>query len=377
MKITHVGQASACHAPNVAQASACHASDVGQASACQRTAPRGFTLVEVMVVLVILSMLAALLTPVLMRSMQNARNVATKTEIDMLHMAIMNYKSDYGSFPPANMAGLWNSTANQVNTTHPVYRHLQKLFPRIAESTSTNASPYFYMAQMSPAQALVFWLQGFYENPQYPLTNNQALSPAFTRTGAATGTRKKYFDFDERRLYAASTTAPQTFASRSTFTTGVFEREYPVYMPNRPSPGVPFVYFSNNTYSTPPTASNRVPDVGYYATSLNGGNTAVWPYFVSDIPNDPSWATCHLNGDTFQIISGGADGSYGPYRLRSDGSVERLPAAFPSELSALPFTDSALTLPIPAASVAEGHADNITNFASAALRDAADKILQK
>ena len=66
----------------------------------RRPASRGFTLVEIMIVVAIIGLLAALLTPVVMQSLTKARNAAIKAEIDMLHMAIMNYQSEYGVLPP-------------------------------------------------------------------------------------------------------------------------------------------------------------------------------------------------------------------------------------------------------------------------------------
>ncbi|MFM8802914.1 MAG: hypothetical protein ACKOK8_03205, partial [Planctomycetia bacterium] len=149
-------------------------------------------------------MITAIAVPTIFGAIASARNAKTKAEIDMLHMALMNYKNEYGSFPPANMAGLWSGSS--VNTGHPAYKHLVRIFPRLSEDI-TATGPYRAIAEMSPAQALVFWLYGFYENPQQPLTN-----------GGIPGTRKKLYDFDESRLYAASVYlfngTPQQFAAR-------------------------------------------------------------------------------------------------------------------------------------------------------------------
>ena len=164
-----------------------------------------FTLVELLVVVAIIGMITAIAVPTIFGAIASARNAKTKSELDMLHMAFMNYKNEYGSFPPANMQGLWVS--NQVNKSHAVYKHLVRSYPRLNEVTSGASSPYLAMSQLSPAQALVFWLYGFYENPEYPLTN-----------GNSPGNRKKFFDFDESRLYAASIYlfdgTPQAFAAR-------------------------------------------------------------------------------------------------------------------------------------------------------------------
>ncbi len=80
----------------------------------QRHPHRGFTLVELLVVIVIIGMLAAIVTPAIMIAMSRAKVARIKAEIDMLHSAIMNYKNEYGSFPPSYSA---------LATTAPAGKH--------------------------------------------------------------------------------------------------------------------------------------------------------------------------------------------------------------------------------------------------------------
>jgi prepilin-type N-terminal cleavage/methylation domain-containing protein len=132
-----------------------------------------FTLVELLVVIVILAMLASLVTVAASRAMTAARNAAIKAEIDMLHMAIMNYKNEYGSFPPC-VAGSSGRDAT----------HLVRLFPRInaatansqlaiastgTDGTTTDSSCLNSIASLNPRTALTFWLGGFTTNPVSPL----------------------------------------------------------------------------------------------------------------------------------------------------------------------------------------------------------------
>jgi len=357
----------------------------------------GFTLVEVLVVIMIIALLAGLLTPAVMKSMSSSRAAAVKAEIELLNTALMNYKNEYGSFPPSDMRGLWNGSS--ANTTHPVYKHLQRIFPRINEPTTGGAaSPYFWMAQMSPAQAMVFWLQGFFDDPQYPLTNGSTLTASMPRAGTSTANRKKLFDFDESRLYAAmggvvtpagntggywnisgspiAPPSPQSFDTRNNASTA-FARDYPVYFPNQASAGLPYVYFSSGGYSTPPTGSvsfsigpGLSPDLYYTAISRNGNNSAIAPYFDSAncsilVAMTPqfSWAQLHMNPDTFQLIAAGADGTYG-------GAV----AGFPADAAFLINSTSHGTFT--SVKNALGHEDNITNFANGRLKEAAERLSQ-
>lgn len=60
---------------------------------------RGFTLIEIMVVIVILAMLAALVGPKLMGRTDDAKIQTTRTQIGNLETALKLYKLDNGTYP--------------------------------------------------------------------------------------------------------------------------------------------------------------------------------------------------------------------------------------------------------------------------------------
>lgn len=64
-----------------------------------RTLPRGFTLIEIMVVIVILGVLAALIVPKVMGRPDEARIVAAKQDIAAIVQALKLYKLDNLRYP--------------------------------------------------------------------------------------------------------------------------------------------------------------------------------------------------------------------------------------------------------------------------------------
>ena len=61
--------------------------------------PRGFTLIELMVVLVIMGVLAALIVPNIIGRTDEARVTAAKTDIGTIMQALKLYKLDNGIYP--------------------------------------------------------------------------------------------------------------------------------------------------------------------------------------------------------------------------------------------------------------------------------------
>jgi len=66
-----------------------------------KTAQRGFTLIELMVVLLIIGVLAALIVPNVLDRADDAKATAAKTDVSNLMQALKLYKLDNGRYPSA------------------------------------------------------------------------------------------------------------------------------------------------------------------------------------------------------------------------------------------------------------------------------------
>ncbi|MFO1326436.1 MAG: type II secretion system major pseudopilin GspG [Rubrivivax sp.] len=66
-----------------------------------RRAPRGFTLIELMVVVVIIGVLAALIVPNVLDRTDDARVTAARTDVNSLMQALKLYKLDNQRYPSA------------------------------------------------------------------------------------------------------------------------------------------------------------------------------------------------------------------------------------------------------------------------------------
>jgi prepilin-type N-terminal cleavage/methylation domain-containing protein/prepilin-type processing-associated H-X9-DG protein len=68
----------------------------------QRKSP-GFTLIEVLVVIAIITLLAAILFPVFARARENARRASCMSNLKQIAMGVMQYTQDYDEgYPPTN-----------------------------------------------------------------------------------------------------------------------------------------------------------------------------------------------------------------------------------------------------------------------------------
>lgn len=235
----------------------------------------GFTLVELLVVIVILAILASLVTPAIMNSLTKARNSAIKAEIDMLHMALMNYQSEYGAVPPCEEpTNYW--TTGQYTKGGPTAKHLQRLFPRCGDTAyqlnnvnnpnppSPNPNP---IMRLTPKNALVAWLTGFTPDPINPLLPGSL--------------RVKLYDFERARI-DSSTAA---------------------YHPSGKK-GSPYIYFDAGSYGT-------LVALPLQDQQKDDGGNAYKPEYIKDQSNPSAPPTEFFNATTFQILCAGRDEQWG------------------------------------------------------------------
>ena len=213
-------------------------------------ARKGFTLVELLVVISIIAMLLALLVPTVRSAISSAKRARIKTEVDLMHSSLMMYKNEYGSFPPC-----FGATAS--GTDRPV-KHLRRLFPRC-----TNPSPQFNGITVSPGNSLLFWLSGYTGDPESPL-----LPPVNRRTA---------FDFDQ---------------VRSNATTGAYVDTSGLMMP--------YLYFDSASYVS--IDNNRQGTIN--DTGIGPPRFYIPREMVNGQPGD------FLEKDRFIIYSAGLDGEY-------------------------------------------------------------------
>ncbi len=363
----------------------------------RRTIQRsGFTLVEVLTVITIIGILAALLIPAISGFVTKGKETALKMEIEGLSQAVEQYYNKYGDYPP------------DFSDWSVVQRHYRRVFPQIATEEMTLLASLCMQADnvtfdptaINRAEALVFTLGGYSSDKRRPFSGqggplevlNSAQPLVRGNVHYNSDRDNRMFDFDINRLTLTNTAG----VTMSIDDGAGIPDPLPVLVP--PGKTQPIIYFDSRTYGFVPLPGGGSVANGFWVDGAHGGvrpyKTAVDPEFPKPLGSSTPYGTLPLalgaykfkNPDTFQIISAGLDDVYGTLvadtQASTPGDLTGLPIYFVAEWGIAMYPNTMAENPVQthfgtvngfqdgdfSAEINEnGQLDNITNFSSGRL----------
>ncbi len=284
----------------------------------------GFTLVEILTVIAIIGILAAIAIPAVSHVITRGKNTAMKMEITSIEQAISDYDQKYGDLPP------------DFSSWPVVQRHYRKIFPRIGTNdmmllqNMLFSSGVFQAAQMDRGEALVWALGGYSDDIQRPFSGpggpldwtgngtnsyNDASVTAADRQNPAnfqvnTERPNAFFQFDTARLGLSDINPGAAITGSNRYLSADGDL-FPSYAAT--DNGAPYVYFDARTYT------QFDPTIGDYNGYAATGFGAVRPYYSDQLSSSATFGSIasalqvwqFINPDTYQLLSPGLDGSYG------------------------------------------------------------------
>jgi type II secretory pathway pseudopilin PulG len=328
--------------------------------------------VELLVVITIIGILAALITAAGVGALKKARQARIKVELDQMAMAIQST----GAFPPNCQVDDTNFTSGGDTTAIPidesqvlidVQRYVRQLATKYAEpnvlvaalvgdTTTASGANGALTGGMSAGEALVFWLSSVSSDPKLPFSGEGGPSYPIPSLGAADNyqldpieSRNWVFPFDVSRLQPR---LPDGYFDQSK---GRFI-EYMVngqprrinfwqYVP--PKSTQPYLYFDASRHPAAPAFDPPA------ATDLSSTPLDVHAIKRRSESTAAEVAVEFCNRDKFQILHAGVDDIWGTFEPMSlaHSSLNEM-TFYPDG----PFTGDV--------------ADTLTNFSEGTLEDA-------
>ncbi len=287
---------------------------------------RGFTLIELMVVIVIIGILMALILPALASVRRNALRAQVTAEIRQMDQAIASFKSAYGVEPPSSLyipaiGDPWDSvTRGKIRSIWPQFNFDQN-------GGLNNGTTAYHL---NGAECLVFFLCGLGNgNIDSPTLVGFSKNPRTPWATAGENREGPYFEYDPGRIVDVDGDT-------------VFEYADPL-----PDQRTPYLFLSSqgkgyNKENAGGTVLAEQDDFDVHGGPANPLDMRAI-YVKNTRPGPPVTPGDPIQPSGYQIISPGEDALYGEGGVYTDGS----------ELTGTPRGVEA---------------DNITNFSNGILR---------
>jgi prepilin-type N-terminal cleavage/methylation domain-containing protein len=280
-------------------------------------ARRGFSLIELMVVIVIIAILMALILPAISGARQRARIAQVSAEVTQLDNAIAKFKSVYNLEPPSSLyippkGGTWTAAdRSKVRGIWPQFDFATNgglTIPTNATGGSITGG-----VHLNGAECLVFFLGGipdrrnttavvggFSKDPRYPWQYIEWNKQTLQWESLGTNREGPFFEFDNSRFTDLDND-------------GLLEFADPL-----PDQQTPYMYLSSQgrNYKRTNAAGSTLAEQDDY--DVHGGNSNAKDmqavYLKTAAP-----VQAH-RPDSYQIISPGPDATYGLGGVYKDGS---------------------------------------------------------
>ncbi len=273
----------------------------------------GFTLIELMIVIVIIAAIAGLLLPAIAGARRGARITEVRNEISQLESAISDFKATFGVEPPSaitlhEQASGWATDPANRALIRSVFGNKYNFSVNrdINGDGDTNDT-----IVLKGDQCLVFFLGGMYDTSTGALTGFSS-NPTNPFDRSSSGTRMgPFITFDPGRI--------RTSVTGVTYAANRHLDRFPVYVDKLDGQQRPYLYAANyqgqgynDTATYSDIESDAAPNFRIYRTN------------TKNLATDPDTAPWKPQG--VQIISPGFDGEYGLGGVFKPTTDIRLPA---------------------------------------------------